>query len=634
MERTAQRGLLAQIAGFVRQNLEGLQAVIHDFAGFLQEDGQKLIVAVQIYSAQFGCRHRSSRRHARRSCDCRCQIPSDIRLVSCLLARLHARKHLSHGIGQGIGAHAGRLCHGWCGYCLKLGQGTWLGHCPRRGVLVLDVPDLQLLWLRHSSGNWPHFDRRWRCGDRGLHYRISNHGSRSDRSLSRRRYAIHGNIHGGTEGFGATTAAMTHDDAQFVLFLVIDEQLARHIALVAEHVDEKAHGTETAAQLLEDARLVLDRHLAEHQMLDGVTHALHGGRGLLESQHRQHTTHLRHLARYRGQHRGVRGIAKEQIQLLLSLAKGDAQLSNHRPHGLLVAGLTVELLHPDFQRLGLRAMQSRIQTLDQHAGLGGLYFVVMPGSHEAGLQIQHRGRHLHGQLGWWRLANALHRLRHTNQRARQPVTDRLQLDQRLGHQSELLGHGSDLAAVATRYGRPGLGGGRNALARLHQHRGIEAAIARHVVVHHRHLLHGIGLVYGLQTLTGLLAGLGLRAKEHQVLQQARGRQAVALGHAGVLHEHARSHALDVDIGSDESTCQAVEEGRSDFPETARRHIFGLSCRKAPAKLAHLGCRLAVVALDHAQHHTVQHGTCMWAIGQRLRHGPGPAGLACTALGRP
>ena len=631
MERTAQRGLLAQIARLVRQRLQGLLTVVHDFTGFLQEDGQQLVVAIELGSAQLGGRRRGFGRR-----DCSAAQGRQIlatRFIACRPARPHVRKHLGHGIGQCIGACHCRLGHGRCGHGLEIGQGTGLGRGPGRAVLVVCEPCLQGLRLGHR----PHFGGRRRGSDRRLDGRRSCRGGRCGGCSNRRlhgRHALHGNVHSRAEGFGAATAAMAHDDAQLVFFLVIDEQLARHIALVAEHVDEKAHGTETAAQLLEDARLVLDRHLAKHQVLDSVTHALHGGRGLLESQHRQHPTHLRHLARYRGQHRGVRGIAKEQIQLLLSLAKGDAQLSNHRPHGLLVAGLTVELLHPDFQRLGLRAMQSRIQTLDQHAGLGGLYFVVMPGGHEAGLQIKHCGRHLHGQLGRRRLANALHRLRHTNQRTRQPVTDRLQLDQRLGHQSELLGHGSDLAAVAAGNGRPGLGSSRNTLARLHQHRGIEAAIARHVVVHHRHLLHGIGLVYGLQTLTGLLAGLGLRAKEHQVLQQARGRQAVALGHAGVLHEHARSHALDVDICSDEPASLSIKESCGNLPETARRHILGLAGRKAPAKLAHLGCRLAVVALDHAQHHTVQHGTCMWAIGQRLRHGPGPAGLARTALGRP
>ena len=155
-----------------------------------------------------------------------------------------------------------------------------------------------------------------------------------------------------------------------------------------------------------------------------------------------------------------------------------------------------------------------------------------------------------------------------------------------------------------------------------------------MVVHHRHVLHGIGLVHGLQALAGLLAGPGLRAKEHQILQQSGGRQAVALGHAGVLHEHARGHTLDVDVGSDETASLSIKESCGNLPETARRHIFGLSGGKAPAELAHLRSCLPVVALDHAQHHAVQHGACMRAIGQRLGHGSAPAGLARTALRRP
>ena len=451
VKRPAQRGLLAQVAGLIGQSLKGLQAVIHDFPGFLQEDRQQFIVAVQRFGTQLGGRRQGLCRSnccAARAGQILAGMGGGDGIIRCRPARLHVRKHLGHGIGQGIGACHRRLGHNRCRHCLEVGQGTWFGCGPGRGVLVVCEPRLQGLRLRRR----PQFGGRRRCSYRRLDGRCScwdgRCGNRCGRRL-RRRHALHGNIHGRPESFGAATAAVTHDDAQLVLFLVIDKQLARHIALVAEHVDEKAHGTQTAAQLLEDTGLILDRHLAEHQMLDGVTHALHGGRGLLEAQHRQHAAHLRHLARHRGQHRGIGGVAKEQIQLLLGLTQGDAQLAHHRSHGLLVAGLTVELLHPDFQRLGLRAMQRRIQTLDQHAGLGGLYLVVMPGGHEAGLQIQHRGRHLHGQLGRWWLADAFHRLGDTNQRARQTVADRLQLDQRLGHQPELLGHGPDLAAVAT-----------------------------------------------------------------------------------------------------------------------------------------------------------------------------------------
>jgi hypothetical protein len=192
---------------------------------------------------------------------------------------------------------------------------------------------------------------------------------------------------------------------------------------------------------------------------------------------------------------------------------------HHRPHGLLVAGLTVELLHPDFQRLGLSAMQSRIQTLDQHAGLGGLYFVVMPGVMKLACRYSTAvATSMASSAGG---GSPMRSTVSATRISAQPVADRLQLDQRLGHQPELLGHGSDLAAVATGDGRPGLGGGRNALARLHQHRGIETAIARHgspppaCAPWHRPRT--------AFSVAGLLAGLACAQKNIRSCSNGRGR---------------------------------------------------------------------------------------------------------------
>ena len=211
---------------------------------------------------------------------------------------------------------------------------------------------------------------------------------------------------------------------------------------------------------------------------------------------------------------------------------------------------------------------------------------------------------------------------------------RLQLDQRFGHLTELLAHGADLAALATCHRRPGLGSGSDTLARLHQYRRVITTKACHLIVHQRHGLHGIGLLHGLQRRPGLITRLCLRAKEHQVLQQTGRRQAVTLGHGRVLHEHARSHALDVDVRRDQSTREPVKERSRNLPETARTDIFGLGCRKPQAQSAHLRCSLAVIALDHAQHHTVQHGSGLRTISQGLRHRDIPARLTRTALGRP
>ena len=76
---------------------------------------------------------------------------------------------------------------------------------------------------------------------------------------------------------------MPHDNAQLVLFLVIDKQLARHIALVAEHVDEKAHGAKTATQFFKKPGVAFYVQFAKNQVLNGVTHALHGCRRLVKA---------------------------------------------------------------------------------------------------------------------------------------------------------------------------------------------------------------------------------------------------------------------------------------------------------------------------------------------------------------
>ena len=112
VKRTAQRGLLAQIARLIGQSLKGLQAVIHDFTGFLQEDGQQLIIAIQLFGAQLGssgqglCRSNCWAARAGRILAC---MRSGDGLIRCRSARLHVSKHLGHGIGQGIGACHRRL---------------------------------------------------------------------------------------------------------------------------------------------------------------------------------------------------------------------------------------------------------------------------------------------------------------------------------------------------------------------------------------------------------------------------------------------------------------------------------------------------------------------------------------------
>ncbi|WP_407065730.1 hypothetical protein [Delftia acidovorans] len=209
----------------------------------------------------------------------------------------------------------------------------------------------------------------------------------------------------------------------------------------------------------------------------------------------------------------------------------------------------------------------------------------------------------------------------------------MQLDQGFGHLGELVHHGLGAGTVAAGKGGPGIGCRGDALARLHQHRRVVAAKACLLVVHLGLGLHAVGLAHRLQGGASLLGRAGLGAEEQQVLQQPRRRRAVALGHGRVLHEHARGHALDVQVDHDHPARLRVEEAGRHLPEAARGDILGLAHGKAQAQVAHLGGGLAVVALDHAQHHAVEQGPGIGAVGQRLGLAR-PLGLARAALGRP
>ncbi|KAF5293244.1 hypothetical protein FQR65_LT20134 [Abscondita terminalis] len=122
------------------------------------------------------------------------------------------------------------------------------------------------------------------------------------------------------------------------------KELARHAALVAQHVDQKAHGAQAVAKLVEDWGPVCLGDLAQHQPVDGLAHALHGLRGLVQAQHREHAAHLCHLARHRCQHGGIRRVAEVLVQVALGVGQGGAQLADHGAHGLVVAGLAAKNL--------------------------------------------------------------------------------------------------------------------------------------------------------------------------------------------------------------------------------------------------------------------------------------------------
>lgn len=61
-------------------------------------------------------------------------------------------------------------------------------------------------------------------------------------------------------------------------------------------------------------------------------------------------------------------------------------------------------------------------------------------------------------------------------------------------------------------------------------------------------------------------------------------------------------------------CASKKPASRHLPEAARGDILGLAHGKAQAQVAHLGGGLAVVALDHAQHHAVEQA---WGFGLKL-----------------
>ena len=92
---------------------------------------------------------------------------------------------------------------------------------------------------------------------------------------------------------GAWCAA--HDGLELAVFFVIDKQFFRQHRLVIQHVDQKTQRTDVIAQVLKGscgARQFWIRFSVEH-FLDTALHPKNSLAGLVQSQYRQNTAHLR-----------------------------------------------------------------------------------------------------------------------------------------------------------------------------------------------------------------------------------------------------------------------------------------------------------------------------------------------------
>ena len=148
-------------------------------------------------------------------------------------------------------------------------------------------------------------------------------------------------------------------------------QLAGNIALVAQHVDQKAQCTQAVANLVEQRALFVFRHVFGLQALHILAHAHHGLGSWLQPQHRQHATHLRQMGGDGAEHGLVVRTAEILVEQLFGFGQRATQFPHHTAHGLLVAHLTIQLLHPGLQRLRCGTCQHRCQTLSQRCCMGG-----------------------------------------------------------------------------------------------------------------------------------------------------------------------------------------------------------------------------------------------------------------------
>ena len=195
---TPQCGLLTQVARIVLQHLDRSQTIDYHLARLFQEDLQQFVLDL---------------RHLRR---------------------------------------------GWCGRCRSHWQGRRLAAC-YSGQIERNIRGQRIRlygsqWL--SGGRCGHVRQRrqrteiGRLAERLLHRKTRHHVRQGNgRPLLQLGRSLFQSIRG-------TRPTLARENAQLAQFLVIHKQLARHGALVAEHVDQEAQGAQAVAQFLEHALAV------------------------------------------------------------------------------------------------------------------------------------------------------------------------------------------------------------------------------------------------------------------------------------------------------------------------------------------------------------------------------------------
>ena len=173
----------------------------------------------------------------------------------------------------------------------------------------------------------------------------------------------------------------------------------------------------------------------------------------------------------------------------------------------------------------------------------------------------------------------------------------MQLAQRVAHQTELVSRRLELVAIAAGQCRPSFSGSGNALARLRQHSGVKTSKTARLVINRAKTLQREGFAHRLQRrrLTGR-GRTGLRAKKQQVLHQLVGNAGVTLGQGCVLHQHARSNALDINIGREQTLAKGFKKASTQLPKSTRLAV-SLASNKTQAGVAHIARRSHIASFN-------------------------------------
>ena len=212
-----------------------------------------------------------------------------------------------------------------------------------------------------------------------------------------------------------------------------------------------------------------------------------------------------------------------------------------------------------------------------------------------------------------------HTAEHLRQRLGQPLPTGHQLLQRITDQRELIHRRLDLLHVATSQCRPDFCCGRNPLACLRQRSRLKAPEAHLLIIYGGVPLQSEGVIDRLPD-RGILRprgrGPGLCAEKQHVLQQALRSHWIALGQRHRHHQHARCHALGVDVHLQQAMGHGIEISCCYLPENAHRcFCLRLGIAQTDVAHAHAGLR-NIVATHDLQHGRIQNLALLCVIRQR------------------